>query len=204
MFQDDWFTDKDSLACFVEMIEKSKNCDLAFSGTNQVSSNLSYSRYISRKDLRLLKNNSDYLFIANVIGAPSATVFYNKNHYFDENLKWLVDFELYLRILREKNNFEYTTEPLVSIGIHEDQLTNTYEANKELVYKEYKYIYEKNGYKTNKKYKHFMLEQMIKSNQALNEIESLNASYREYYIKKYFFLAKKLLKKSIKHMIGKG
>jgi hypothetical protein len=69
---------------------------------------------------------------------------------FDKNLKWLVDLELYIRMLRANKNFVYTEKPLVSIGVSSSQVTNSCISDRELNIREYSYVYKKLGLHENK------------------------------------------------------
>lgn len=143
MFDDDSFSEADSLEKFVKMLDNDQGCDLAFSGTWQISKHYKFCRCITAWQLKLLKKNYRFLFLGNYIGAPSATIFRNKKFLFDEELKWLVDVDLYLSILSINNHFTFTTKPLINIGISEEQLTNSCINNKKLNLFEKQYIRKK-------------------------------------------------------------
>lgn len=145
MHHDDWFSTEDSLGIFVELIEKTPNTSLAFSGSYQVSSEGKRSRGIADDKAKALKKNYRILYDGNWVGAPSATIFKNTGDMFDSNIKWLVDTELYMRILENGCEFAYTTDPLVSIGVGDEQLTNRCEANWKLQLFEHRYVLNKLG-----------------------------------------------------------
>ncbi len=145
MHHDDFFTFPFSLSRLVEMLDKERGSAIAFSGTCQVCSRNSYERCISSGEACELKKDFRYLYIANVIGAPSAVLIRNSQIYMDAKLKWLVDIEWYMRILSANNTFSYTCEPLVSIGVSRNQLTNECIADPALQIKEYRYVFKKLG-----------------------------------------------------------
>ena len=140
MHQDDWFSYSDSLQKMSDMLEFNMECDLAFSGTCQVKKDDKKARTIQRKHLYKIQKDYRYLFVGNFIGAPSATIF-RKKAFFDEKLTWLVDMELYMRILEKNNNLVNSDNPLISIGISDNQLTNSCTENWKLQMKEYFYIF---------------------------------------------------------------
>lgn len=142
MHHDDFFSFDYSLSKFVSMLE-SEEAVIAFSGTYQVEGEKSYERFIVPDDVQKLQRDFRYLYIANVIGAPSATLVKNSQIYMDEKLKWLVDVEWYVRIMQENSSFVYTCEPLISIGVGKGQLTNSCTQDPILQIKEYKYVYKK-------------------------------------------------------------
>lgn len=143
MFADDWFSYPDSLEKFVATIEKNTAVDFVFSGTWQMGEKEQYSRKISEENFCFIQKDIRNLYIGNYIGAPSATIFRNKQIMFDDNLKWLVDLELYMRILKNGGTCIAISEPLVSIGINEKQLTNGCVNNYKLQVREYSYILKK-------------------------------------------------------------
>lgn len=143
MHHDDWFADRYSLEKFVKMLDDNANADIAFSGTNQVCSDGQTSRCIADTKLKALKKSYRTLYAGNWIGAPSATIIRNKDFLLDSNLKWLVDIELYMRILMQNPRFAYTKTPLISIGIGDAQLTNSCKNNWRLQKYEYTYVLKK-------------------------------------------------------------
>ena len=72
---------------------------------------------ILKNPLRLLAKNS--------IGPPSVTLFHNsiKDKY-DEDLKWRVDIEYYIRNISKGIEFTYINELLINVGVSESQVTN--------------------------------------------------------------------------------
>ena len=156
MHHDDFFTFEYSLEYLVDLLEKDKNAQIVFSGTIQVERDYSYERSISLEEAKELEKDYQYLYIANVIGGPSAVLVRNTGFYMDENLKWLVDLEWYMRIMQVNGSFAYTCAPLISTGIGAGQLTNSCLQDPKLQMKEYKYVYEKfSGLHVKKYKKHF-------------------------------------------------
>lgn len=159
MHHDDWFTGADSLQSFVTMMEQHPEADLVFSGTMQCGDNTP--RHISGEDAGLIREDYRNLFLGNTIGSPSAVMVRRKDKKaassteinYDEKLKWLVDMEYYMQILKENPEFAYTDEPLVSIGIGETQLTEECRDDVELNVFEYGYIYDKYRLETEKRYR---------------------------------------------------
>lgn len=143
MHHDDWFTERNSLEQFAKMLDDNPDADIAFSGSNQVCKDKFTSRAIENQRADELRKNYRILYAGNWIGAPSATIIRNKHLLFDENVKWLVDTEQYMRILKDNPRFVYTTEPLVSIGLGDSQLTNSCETNWRLWMREYRYVLKK-------------------------------------------------------------
>ncbi len=170
MFHDDWFTDSSSLEKFVDLLDNSKAV-FAFSGSVQVSSDWRYARHIKDEDLKLIREDIRNLYIGNVIGAPSATIYRNRGIKFDRNLSWLIDMDFYLRQmdantyvdgvnLAGNNLFGNTDEPLVSIGISSSQLTNYCKKHPGVVRREYFYVGRKHRLLKDSVYKKYFISQL--------------------------------------------
>lgn len=136
MHHDDFFTYDYSLEKFVEMLESNPDALIAFSGTVQVTSVSTYTRCIEDQQVCLLEQDCRNLVFGNSIGAPSATIVRNTDILLDEDLKWNVDWEWYMRILEKNNTFAYTKAPLVSICMGETNVTNSCTTNQELMINE--------------------------------------------------------------------
>lgn len=143
MHHDDYFSFCDSLEKMLMLIETHPETDIAFSGTNEVGVDFKYSRSITEQQVESIQNDYRYIFLGNCIGAPSATIVRNNNIILDENMIWEVDVEWYFRILKNNNLFIYTTEPLVSIGRGETQVTQTCVSNTRLMLEESYYFFSK-------------------------------------------------------------
>ena len=144
MHHDDWFTTSSSLGQFVGLIEAHPEVDMVFSGSRQVEGKNYYDRFASQKEIAFIRKDWRNLFLGNIIGAPSAVMVRRRvadRISYDENLTWLVDMEYDMNILKENPCFVYTEEPLVSIGVSREQLTESCRENKELNVSEYGYLY---------------------------------------------------------------
>ncbi len=90
---------------------------------------------------------SDYrnLFLGNQIGAPSAVIYRrgSKLTLFDEQSNWASDMFLYFDLFEKCPAFAYTRKPLVSIGVHEKQYTESFTEKDMRIYNDYRYMYTK-------------------------------------------------------------
>lgn len=145
MHQDDWFSGCDSLGKMVDMLDNNPRAILGFTGTNQVSSESSFSREISIKELLLIGVNYNNLYYGNYIGAPSATIYRNCDVSFDNKLDWLMDVDFYLTLLKRNRHFAYSREHLINIGVSDTQMTQICLNDGELMKREYDYVYQKHG-----------------------------------------------------------
>lgn len=144
MFSDDWFTYPDSLEKLVALLQEHKEADLAFCGSMQVSEKESYARAPQEKYVKALAEDYRQLFIGNEIGAPSDTLYRNDPGVrFDEKSNWASDVFLYFEILKKNPVFAFTPEPLISIGVHENQYTNSFSDKDQRIYGDYEYLYQK-------------------------------------------------------------
>lgn len=184
MHHDDWFTEENSLAEFVRMLEEHPEADLAFSGTRQVQDgeDAGYDRAISEKDAGLLKKDYRNLFLGNTIGAPSAVIVRRsaiagrngqKGIEYEEALTWLVDLEYDMQILAQNPCFVYTEKPLVTIGMGENQLTEKCRDNRELNVFEYSFIFRKYKLETERPYLNKLISVCADAGKSAEEAVSL-------------------------------
>ncbi|MCR4989588.1 MAG: glycosyltransferase family 2 protein [Lachnospiraceae bacterium] len=151
MHQDDWFSFEDSLNEYVKMLDEDKDALLAFSGSRQVSiksddpTDVSsfYDRAITDEQFKELKDDPRKIYINQYIGAPSAVIYRNNGYLFDPPLRWLVDADFYIGILKDNGRMVYTKKPLVSIGVSEGQMTNSCAENPEVNIREYTHLFKK-------------------------------------------------------------
>ena len=159
MFSDDWFTNEDSLEILVGLLEKNPQASMAFSGSMQVSSNNQYERAATPDYIEHLKNDYRYLFISNQIGAPSDIIYRRKlNVLFDEKSNWASDVFLYFEILQTNPLFSWTDKPIISIGIHDHQYTESFSKKDKRVFEDYRNLYEKYQLSKSTECKEFFLK----------------------------------------------
>lgn len=132
MHDDDWFASENSLLKFIEQAETSFKPEFIFSAYRNVfeDSNKVKNVRMSLFEKLLLYLSPLNLFRKNYIGHPSCVlVRRDLNYLYDKQFKWVVDFEYYIRILKNKINYTYTSEILINIGINKEQLTNDFFRN---------------------------------------------------------------------------
>ncbi len=145
MHHDDWFYDKNSLGKYVALLDENPTSDFAFAATLASSENDNdYIHEVNKHQILELFNNPLVLFKNNFVGAPSTTIFRRKNDiFFDRNMKWLVDFDFYIRVLSINNKFEYSNEVLTVTFRPEGRVTEFCENNMEIEIFEYFYLINK-------------------------------------------------------------
>lgn len=201
MHHDDWFPDENSLGAFVKMLDENPKAVLAFSGTYQVTleTNESFARCISDVDLKELNNDYRYLYLEQVIGAPSATIYRKTDLRFAPELSWLIDAEFYMKVFRRAaidNNgyspelFAYSLDPLISIGVSADQLTERVRDDVKVNQFEYDFVMKEFGLDSEERFRARMKE------------VNLRASWKYKFVAPYRTIKEKLINNDIKY-IGK-
>lgn len=147
MHDDDWFSDENSLT---EFYYTSKNCknDFIYSGYNEIDESKGKLNHyiISPLEEIMLRFSPLCLFKKNFIGHPSTTLIKNnRTEWFDTQIKWVVDFEFYIRALKKKPGFTAIKTPLINIGISKSQITKQVFRKKEIEIPENIYLIKKIG-----------------------------------------------------------
>jgi glycosyltransferase involved in cell wall biosynthesis len=145
---DDWLAADDALQLYYDCLEANPSIDFCFSAFYNVNLGTGKKEpvFCSTPDLLLLRKNPLNLFKKNFIGPPSGVFQRNNGHIlYDEHLKWLVDFEGYIRFLGKKSNFIYLNKCLVNIGLGEEQVTQSTKMVKAVVIPESMYFLQKHG-----------------------------------------------------------
>lgn len=125
MHDDDWFASADSLAVFAEHARQGNK--FIFSAYNNVyEKGKTQSVFMPRFWRQKVLNEPNVLLAKNVIGPPSVTMVHKSiTEQYDERLKWRVDIEYYIRLLKQKESYIYINELLVNVGISESQVTQS-------------------------------------------------------------------------------
>ena len=127
LHHDDSFKNNNSLNKFIELIERNKDNKIVFCSSSHIDNNDNYlsSHILDKEKMQKIKQDPDVLIFGNVIGAPSTMMYENTiGLTFDNRMKWLVDIDFYIRLLRN-NNFIYTQDELICINIGEEgRVTN--------------------------------------------------------------------------------
>lgn len=145
LHHDDCLYDKNSLGKYVVLLTKNEKADFAFSAT-KVSSvhHEDYIHHADKEQLKELSARPTILYTNNFIGAPSNTIFRNENRFlFDKNLKWLVDIDFYIRMLKANNSFAFTDEVLSVTNKPDGRVSDECANNKEIELYEYFYVLNK-------------------------------------------------------------
>lgn len=148
MHDDDWFTDKYSLENYAAQLDE--GADVLFSGYHSLDerSGVKKNKTISLSSFQSLKKDPYRLFSINLLGPPSAVLFRRSMHeLYDPKLKWLVDLEAYVRMLR-RYSCRYISLPLITMSYNDTQVTNDCFREPTVEIPEAIYYYKKHGFAT--------------------------------------------------------
>lgn len=203
LHHDDWFTGVDSLYKFVRLLDDNPDVQFAFSATKVVFNNRKQFR-IHKVDgtiMGIIKKSPMKLFLKNYIGSPSATIFRKSlPELFDINLKWLVDVEFYIRVLK-KYSTAWCDEDLITTpsGLP-SQVSGYCRNNKEIEPFENIYVFSKHAGKkmllTPGYIIHFL--RLFKKYQIRN-LSDIGSSNRSGLLFTFYFTSLVLLSKTILH-----
>jgi glycosyltransferase involved in cell wall biosynthesis len=116
LHHDDWFTNTDGLQLFVQALDDNPQSDFAFSCSNACNPSGSIIRTHCPEEyqLTMLKDDPTSVFQENFIGAPSATIYRRTvNKLFDTRMKWRVDIDFYISVLKQNPEFVFIPKDLV-------------------------------------------------------------------------------------------
>jgi glycosyltransferase involved in cell wall biosynthesis len=178
MHHDDYFTYPNSLGQFVELLDSNPQASFGFSSTkiDLLQLNMIKYHHCSTKQFNNIKKNPEALFFSNVIGAPSATIIRNNlNILFDEQLKWLVDVDWYMRIIKQNNNIVYSSKPLIcTIHGAEGQTTQAVITERDLQIREHIVVFSKFFNQHLKLNKYSLFFQVLFNKFNVNSLQELN------------------------------
>ena len=125
LHDDDWLASPEALQLMVTALEQNPKAGFVFSAYNNVYEDGKVEQVVlSDKQETLLREEPLRLFIKNFIGHPSVILHRRTcGLWYDETIKWVVDFEAYIRVIREGKSFIYLKEPLLNIGLGKEQVT---------------------------------------------------------------------------------
>lgn len=148
LHDDDWLAEPDSLQLLVSALENNPEADFVFSAYHnvQLETNSVSTVIASKEFLQLIKKDSHHLYRENIIGPPSVIMHRKRfSFYFDEKLKWVVDFEAYIRALQLGHKFVFIERPLINVGIGSLQVTKVSSRIREVEIPENLYMLNKQG-----------------------------------------------------------
>ncbi len=146
LHHDDYLNEKSALNDFVNALDINPESHFAFSQTNvfNAQNKSAHVHSVTEEQLDVIRKNPEELILANLIGAPSATIYRKQNVFFDVNLKWLVDVDFYVQLLKANNKIIAIQKPLItSTDGASHQITQFCLNNPDVEIKEFAYEIEK-------------------------------------------------------------
>ncbi len=147
MHHDDSFAHAQALARFVEVLDHHPACSFVFSSSFHCDeAGRVYASHVpNQRQLTALSLNPESLFVGNTIGAPSAILFRRVHSMdFDKHMKWLVDIDFYIRMIKKYGTPIYTQSGLVKITVGtQQQITSQCHYNRELDLREHMLLFGK-------------------------------------------------------------
>lgn len=192
MFSDDWFAERDSLEKMAALLDNNPQASMAFCGTMQVTLDAAgienrdvkaYARAAGDWYTDRLAEDYRNLFLGNEIGAPSATLYRACGAVFDEKSNWASDMFLYFEILGKNPRFVYTKDPLVSIGIHQEQYTGMFLEKDIRKFNDMLYMYEKYKLRESEACRQYMLDQILKFDQGWGIAKRCGIDRKQYIVR---------------------
>jgi len=142
---DEFFSFPHSLRRFYEICISQGPGSIVFSGgfTLDHGRQETKNHSITPDQLNTIRSKPELLLFANLLGSPGGLCYMRNDETYDVHLKWLVDVEFYIRLLK-KNKLFYIDEPLVSTVINADHnITNACKDNRNVEIPECVHIYYK-------------------------------------------------------------
>jgi len=180
---DDFFASRDSLAKYVELLDKNPDAGFGFSATDvfHVEENEHEIYTCSSKHFLRIQKEPEFLFFKNVIGGPSATIHRRKiSLEYDKNVKWVVDIDFYIRVLKKGYKMVYSPEPLICTSDGADgQITQAVMNDKNIQIREHIILYAKllDGNPEIERNKFLLYFKILFYSYKVNSIEEVNGIY---------------------------
>lgn len=148
MHDDDWFSGPDALETFHRATLEHPEVRFFFSAFTNVDEDTGRLESVTCTgfDLWLLRRSPLVLFKRVYVGNPSCTlVLREAGLLYDEEFKWVVDFEYYLRFFQRHGGFHYIGRNLLNIGFNAQQVTKYTSRVREVQIPEYLSLLQKMG-----------------------------------------------------------
>lgn len=144
---DDWLADENSLKTFAEQTRhKRKFIFSAYSNQFEGAHTAEERKFFPRSWRNRIVRQPMTLLAYNVIGPPSVIMVHHSiKERYDENLKWRVDMEYYIRLLEGLGEYDYIDKILVHVGVSESQVTQSCIYRPSVELPEGKVLLEKHG-----------------------------------------------------------
>ncbi|MEN9598324.1 MAG: hypothetical protein RL596_635 [Bacteroidota bacterium] len=138
LHQDDWLHDTLAIDKYVAAFAANPETDFVFCRNTAITPE---GKAIVLQTfpwlIKTIQQDPYHLVRSDVIGPPSNVMLKKSIPVrYDEELVWLVDVDYYVRVIEAGYRYTYLDQHLVSIGLHEDQMTNFCRDNTDIMLKE--------------------------------------------------------------------
>ncbi|HET6722282.1 MAG TPA: glycosyltransferase family 2 protein [Chitinophagaceae bacterium] len=136
---DDWLNGQDVISKYVRVFDDDAGIGFAFCRSMAFSENDAAGLNARhQKILNSLAIHPEGLLLGNVIGPPSNVMIRKTvSLRYTVPLMWLVDVEYYMRLVQQGYKYYFIDEPLISVGLHDQQTTAFVQQNKKIILKEH-------------------------------------------------------------------
>jgi glycosyltransferase involved in cell wall biosynthesis len=128
MHQDDWFADEKALEIFYQytLLHPKVNFFFASFANHDASKNIVDEVNCTFLQCLFLRVSPLHLFKKVYVGNPSCTLIQNDGKQcYDKRLKFVVDFEYYIRCFKNGYRWYYISDRLINVGFHPNQVTKS-------------------------------------------------------------------------------
>jgi len=181
LHQDDFFARKESLGAFVNALTTDPYAGLVFCSSMHVDGmrkQVGFNKP-NQDNIGELRNDYHILLGGNMIGAPSAVIYRHELHKdFEESLKWFIDIDHYMMLLRQNPSFVFIPEPLVCVRTElESRMTKQCSGNIKVELREAVFLWKKwigTEYKdvSDTRYFSFLVERCLTDNEEIDLAET--------------------------------
>jgi glycosyltransferase involved in cell wall biosynthesis len=185
MHHDDWFTNENALGEFAKQAATAGDkCNFIFSAYQNVYLGKDKTELVLAGAVKrfFVKRMPLLLFKENIIGNPSCTLVRNDPSMllrYDNHLKWIVDFEYYITLINAGVVFCYLPKPLISVGIHDTQVTAGVQLNPAVEIPEAMYFLQKHGLPVLKNIFAFDYFWRLIRNLGITDMENFNSYLKQ-------------------------
>ncbi|MFT3675476.1 MAG: glycosyltransferase [Chitinophagaceae bacterium] len=126
MHNDDWLASPDALDIFVKTAAQHPSVRFFFSAFCNITESNGHRQEVrcNTWDRIFMRVSPLHLFKRVYVGNPSCTFIRNDiGLLYDRRLKFVVDFEYYIRCIRQEKKYQYIDQILVNVGFHQEQVT---------------------------------------------------------------------------------
>lgn len=126
MHNDDWFMHEDALKQFYEATVAYPGYHFFFSAFQNINYETGHKEVVTCNffDRFILWLSPLHMFRRVYVGNPSCTLIRNDvGLLYDNRFKYVVDFEFYIRCIRQLKRYKYIDNVLLNIGFHDQQVT---------------------------------------------------------------------------------